>query len=322
VIIANAAKFHPYHMMAAIKAGKHVFVEKPHAIDPAGIKMVKAACELAKQKNVSVVSGLQSRFHPGYRETIQRIHDGAIGEIVAIEEKFLRAPYVLYPRRPGLTEVEYQGSNQYHFHWLSGDDVPQSLVHNLDRATWVMREQAPVRCHGMGGRSTLRGEIYGSVFDHHGIVYEFANGVRLYAFCRTIPNCYNETASLLLGTKGRCNILSMQIEGENKWAYTGPRTYSTPLANPYQIEHVELFKSIRSGKPMNSGDYMARSTLMGIMGQLSCYTGQQITWEQASASDYYYPPQPQDVHKDMEPPVKPDAEGIYPVFTPGVTKLL
>ena len=119
VLIANAAKFHPLHMKAAIEAGKHVFVEKPHAIDPAGIKMVKAACELAKTKNLRVLSGLQSRFHPVFRETVQRIHDGAIGDIVAIEENFLRAPYVLYPRKPGITEVEYQASNQYHFHWLS-----------------------------------------------------------------------------------------------------------------------------------------------------------------------------------------------------------
>jgi predicted dehydrogenase len=322
VLIANAAKFHPLHMMAAIEAGKHVFVEKPHAIDPAGIKMVRAACDLAKQKRLCVLSGLQSRYWPAYRETIERVHDGAIGEIVALEENFLRAPYVLYPRKPGLTEVEYQASNQYHFHWLSGDDVPQSLVHNLDRATWVLREQAPVKCHGMGGRSTLRGEIYGSVFDHHAIVYEFANGVKIYAFCRTIPDCYNENSSNILGTKGRCNIMQGRIEGETNWKYSGPRMYSTPEVNPYQIEHNALFKAIRSGNPINSGDYMARSTLMGIMGQISCYTGKEVTWEQASNSDFFFPPAPDKVRADMEPPVKPDAEGIYPVFVPGVTKLL
>ncbi|HOK45791.1 MAG TPA: Gfo/Idh/MocA family oxidoreductase, partial [Bryobacteraceae bacterium] len=151
VLIANAAKFHPMHTMAAIQAGKHVFVEKPHAIDPAGIKVVKAAAELARKKNLCLLSGLQSRFHRGYRETIQRVHDGAIGEIIAIQETWLRAPYVLYPRVPGLTEVEYQASNQYHFHWLSGDDVPQTLVHNFDRARWAMKEQNPVRCYGIGG---------------------------------------------------------------------------------------------------------------------------------------------------------------------------
>jgi predicted dehydrogenase len=322
VLIANAAKFHPMHMMAAIQAGKHVFVEKPHAIDPAGIKTVRAACELAQDKNLCVLSGLQSRFHPGYRETIARIHDGAIGDVIAIEENFLRAPYVLYPRKPGLTEVEWQASNQYHFHWLSGDDVPQSLVHNLDRATWVLREKAPVKCHGMGGRSTLRGQIYGSVFDHHAVVYEFADGVRLYAYCRTIPDCYNENSSIILGTKGRAFVTQTRIEGENAWRYAGPRTYSSPAANPYNIEHVELFRAIRSGKPLNSGSYMVRSTLMGIMGQLSCYTGREITWEQAAASDFFYAPKPEAVRAEMEAPVNPDADGIYPVYTPGVTTLI
>ena len=322
VLIANAAKFHPLHMYAAIQAGKHVFVEKPHAIDPAGIKVVEAACELARRKNLCVLSGLQSRYTAAYRETIQRIHDGAIGEVVAIQEKFLRPPYVLYPRQPGLTEVEWQGSNQYHFHWLSGDDVPQSLVHNLDRASWVLRGQAPMKCHGMGGRSTLRGEIYGSVFDHHAVIYEFPNGVPVYAYCRTIPNCYNETSSVVLGAKGRAEILKGRIEGENKWQYAGPPMYANSLTNPYQIEHNELFKAIRSGKPLNSGDFMARSTMIGIMGQISCYTGKEVTWEQVSASDFYFPPKPEDVRADMEPPVKPDAEGIYPVYIPGVTKLI
>jgi myo-inositol 2-dehydrogenase / D-chiro-inositol 1-dehydrogenase len=322
VLIANAAKFHPFHLMAAVQAGKHVFVEKPHGIDPAGIKMVRAACELARQKNVCVLSGLQSRFHEGYRETIQRIHEGAIGDIVAIQETWLRAPYVLYPRKPGLTEVEYQGSNQYHFYWLSGDDVPQTLVHNLDRANWALKGEAPVKCHGMGGRSTLKGEIYGSTFDHNAVTYEFASGVRLYASCRTIDNCYDENSSILMGTKGRASVTGTRIEGENKWEYKGPKVYSSASTNPYQIEHNELFKAIRSGKPINSGDYMARSTLMGIMGQLSCYTGKEVTWEQVTTSDFYYAPRPQDVRADMEPPVKPGADGSYPIFTPGVTKLL
>jgi myo-inositol 2-dehydrogenase/D-chiro-inositol 1-dehydrogenase len=316
VLIANAAKFHPLHLKTAVEAGKHVFVEKPHGIDPAGIKVVSEACETARKKGLSVVSGLQSRYHPGYRETVQRIHDGAIGEIVAIEENFLRAPYVLYPRTPGLSEVRFQASNQYHFHWLSGDDVPQSLVHNLDRASWVLHEAVPAKAHGLGGRSTLKGEVYGSVFDHHSVIYEFANGVKLYAFCRTIPDCYNETSSIILGTKGRCDILKMRIQGETDWRYEGSRR------DPYVVEHEALYQSIRSGKPINNGDYMARSTLIGIMGQITCYTGKEVTWEQVSNSDFYYPPRPEECTMEMEPPVKPDGDGIYPVFIPGVTVLL
>ena len=320
VLIANAAKFHPMHALAALQAGKHVFVEKPHAIDPAGIQTVRAAAELANEKKLSLLSGLQSRFNPGYRETVQRIHDGAIGDIVAIQETWLRAPYVLYERKPGMTEVEYQGSNQYHFNWLSGDDVPQTLVHNLDRANWALRDASPLRCYGMGGRSTLRGEIYGNVFDHHAIVYEFPNNVRLYAYCRTIADCYNENSSLLIGTKGRANITQTWIEGESKWKYTGPRPYENPAANPYQIEHNELFRSIRRGTPLNSGSYMVRSTLIGIMGQLSCYTGLEMKWDAVSASNFGYAPKPEEVRANMEPPVKPGADGCYPVFVPGVTR--
>lgn len=321
-LIANAAKFHPLHMTAALRAGKHVFVEKPHAIDPAGIRAVRAASELAREKNLSLLSGLQSRFWRGYRETIERVHDGAIGDIIAIQETWLRAPYGLYPRKPGMREIEYQASNQYHFHWLSGDDVPQTLVHNFDRARWVMREQNPVKCHGMGGRSTLKGEIFGSVFDHNSIVYEFANGVRLYAQCRTIPNCYEENSSVVLGSKGRAFVTQGRIDGETNWRYSGPRMHATPAENPYQIEHDEFFKAIRAGKPINSASYMADSTMMGIIGQLSCYTGKEVTWAQASASDFYYSIRPEDVSASSEPPVKPDASGIYPVFTPGETKLL
>ncbi len=316
VLIANAAKFHPLHLKAAVEAGKHVFVEKPHAIDPAGIKVVSDACETARKKGLSVVSGLQSRYHPGYRETVQRIHDGAIGEIVAIEENFLRAPYVLYPRAPGLSEVQFQASNQYHFHWLSGDDVPQSLVHNLDRASWVLNEKTPVKAHGLGGRSTLKGEVYGSVFDHHSVIYEFDNGVKIYAFCRTIPDCYNENSSLILGSKGRCDIVKMRIQGETNWRYEGSRR------DPYVVEHEALYQSIRSGKPINNGDYMARSTLIGIMGQITCYTGKEVTWDQVSGSSFYYPPRPEECTMEMEPPVKPDATGIYPVFVPGETVLI
>jgi myo-inositol 2-dehydrogenase/D-chiro-inositol 1-dehydrogenase len=316
VLIACAAKFHPLHMRAAIEAGKHVFVEKPHAIDPLGVKAVIAACDLARQKNLSVVSGLQSRFHTGYQEAIKRIHDGAIGDVVAIEENFLRPPYVLVKRAPGLNEVQYQCSNQYHFNWLSGDDVPQSLIHNVDRSLWAMREQVPVKCHGLAGRSAMFDEIYGNVFDHHSVIYEFAGGAKLYAFCRTTTGCYNEVSSLILGTKGRCNLLACRIEGETKWQHQGPK------CNPYQEEHRALFQAIRAGKPINSRDYMVNATLATVMGQLSCYTGKEVTWDQAAKSDFFYPPPSEGCSFDMEPPVKPGPNGQYPVYVPGQTTLL
>ena len=318
VILANASKFQCLQLRAAIDAGKHVFAEKPHAIDPAGIKRQRAACELAKQKGLSVVSGLQSRYHPGYQETMQRVHDGAIGDIVAIQETWLRPPYGMYPRRPGMREVVFQASNQYHFNWLCGDDVPQTLIHNLDRSSWALRNAAPLRAYGMGGRSTLHGEVYGNNFDHHSVVYDFPGGVRVYASCRTIDNCYNENSSLILGTKGRCDLLKLRIDGETKWQQAGPKSKN----DAYRLEHVALYQGIRAGKPVNNSDYMIRSTLITLMGQFSCYTGKEVTWEQINASDFCYAPRPEDCREDMEAPVKPGPDGIYPVFVPGQTTLL
>ena len=321
VLIACAAKFHPYYAKAAIEAGKHVFVEKPHGIDPAGIKALREAAALATEKKISLVSGLQSRYDPGYVETVKRIHDGAIGDVVAIEENFLRAPYGVYRRGPGQTEMQYQCGNQYHFSWLCGDDVPQSLVHNLDRSTWVLKETPPVKCHGLGGRASMfDGNAYGNVFDHHSVIYHYANGVRVYAFCRTEVGCYNEVSSIILGTKGRADLLGCSIDGETKWRYEHPK--DQPRMSAYDIEHKVLYDSIRSGKPVNNGDYMARSTLVTIMGQLSCYTGKEVTWDQVMKSDFTLGPKPDECSFDMEPPVKPDANGVYPVPLPGQTKML
>jgi predicted dehydrogenase len=315
VVIANAAKFHPHHALTAIQAGKHVFVEKPHGIDPMGMKTMQKAADLAKQKGLCLVSGLHSRYHTGYAETVQRIHDGAIGEVVSIEENFLRAPYVIIDRKPGLSELQWQCSTQYHFRWLSGDDVVQSLVHNLDRASWVMHNQVPVKCHGLGGRSSMTEPIYGDVFDHHSVIYEFANGVCIYAFCRTTTGCYDEYSSVIFGSKGKADIMGCRITGETNWRWTGQ-------CDPYQREHDVLFAAIRSGKPVNNGDYMIPSTMTGIMGQISCYTGKEVTLEQIKKSDYYYPPKAEDCHDGMEPPSKAEANGSYPVPLPGRTQMV
>lgn len=314
VLIACAAKFHPMYVKAAVEAGKHVFVEKPHAIDPLGIQVLNQACALARQKNVGVLSGLQSRFSAPIRETIQRVLDGQIGEIVAIEENFIRGPYGAIQRPQGLREIEVQYGNQYRFSWLCGDDVVQSLVHNLDRSTWAMNETPPVKCHGLGGRSSSQA-LLGDVFDHHSVVYHYANGARLYAFCRTTLNCYNENSSVILGSKGAAYPLAGRITGANEWRYSGK------AESPYVEEHRQFLQSIRAGKPLNCGEYMSRSTLVAIMGQLSCYSGKEVTWDQVTKSDFFFPPKPEDCTWDMEPPTKPDANGVYPVCaTPGVSK--
>lgn len=315
VLIANAAKFHPFHSMAAIRAGKHVFVEKPHGIDPVSVKLMQQACDLAREKKLCIVSGLHSRFHAGYAETVQRIREGAIGDVVSMEENFLRAPYGVTERNPEHTELEWQCSTQYHFRWLSGDDVPQSLVHNLDRSSWVLGNAVPIKCHGLAGRSTMVEPLYGDVFDHHSVVYEFDKGVRVYAFCRTTAGCYDESSSLIFGSKGKASLLNCRIWGETNWRWQGQ-------CDPYQIEHDKLFAGIRSGNPINCGDYMARSTMITVMGQMSCYTGKEVTWEQVMASEYYHPPRPEECRDGMEPPTRPGENGSYPVPAPGRTKMI
>jgi myo-inositol 2-dehydrogenase/D-chiro-inositol 1-dehydrogenase len=315
VVIANAAKFHPLHSLTALQAGKHVFVEKPHGIDPAGLKVMQQAADLAQQKGLCLVSGLQSRFHTGYAETVQRIHDGAIGDVVGIEEHWLRGPYGIIDRQPGLTELQWQCSTQYHFRWLSGDDLVQTLVHNLDRSRWVMHDKNPVKCHGLGGRSSMTAPKYGDVFDHHTAIYEFDNGVPLYAFCRTTTGCYNQNSSVITGTKGKASVTRCRIWGETNWRWQG-------RCDPYQREHDALFAGIRSGKPVNSGAYMVPSTMITVMGQIACYTGQEVTWDQLGKSDFYYPPRPQDCHDNMKPPVQALANQSYPVPTPGSTVML
>jgi predicted dehydrogenase len=313
VLIACAAKFHPMYLRAAIDAGKHVFVEKPHAIDPAGIKVVSAACELAKQKNLGVLSGLHSRYDSAIRETIERVRDGQIGDIVSIEENFVRGPYGDTTRPQGLRELEVQYGNQYRFSWLCGDDVTQSLVHNLDRATWALNGTPPVDCHGFGGRSGVQ-HLLGDVFDHNAVVYRYANGVRVYAFCRTTPGCYNEASSIIMGSKGIAYPLRGRITGQDEWKYSGPG------GSPYLAEHVAFFQSIREGTPLNCGDYMAQSTLVAIMGQLSCYSGRDIRWDEVTASDFCFAPKPEDCTWDMQPPTAPDDRGIYPICaSPGIT---
>lgn len=316
VLIACASKFHPMYSEAAVKAGKHVFVEKPHAIDPVGIRRMRKVCQMATQKNLSLVSGLQSRFNPGWQETVKRIHDGAIGDIVAMQSMFLRGPYRLVGRDPTLSETQYQFSNWYHFRWLSGDDVPQSLVHNVDRMSWIMKDEMPKWAFALAGRSASFGGVYGDMFDHHTVVYEYASGVRLYALCRTEVGCYNNSSDIIMGTKGTCHLGQYRITGKTNWKYRGENK------NPYQIEQDVLVKSIRQGKPYNSGSYMNDSTLIGILGQIASYTGKSVTWEDAKNSDLRYGPTPEESNFDTKPPTTPGKDGNYPLPKPGITKLI
>jgi predicted dehydrogenase len=313
VLIAVPPYFHPLHLKTAVAAGKHVFCEKPHGVDVPGVKMSMAAAEEAKKKNLCVVSGLCWRSDPGVRETMKRIHDGAIGEIVAIQETYICPPYVLRNRKPGWSEMESQLQNWAHFAWLSGDQTGQQLVHSMDKASWALGDVPPLRAWGMGGRQVMVEPKYGDQFDHHAVVYEYANGVRVFGYCRDMLGCYNETSDVILGTKGRAILpVKPRIEGEKPWRYEGP------AANMYDVEHKQLFDAIRAGKTINNGNYMCTSTMLTILAQMVCYTGQRITWEQAMKSEQVLGPQ--HCAWDAEPSVKPGANGQYPTAMPGITQ--
>ncbi len=312
VLIANASRFHARHLKACVDAGKHSFVEKPAAIDPPDVKIVLDAAELAQKNGLSIVSGLMCRYNPGIRETVRRIHDGAIGDIVAIQETTLRNNFRLRKRRASQSEMEYQLYNWTHFMWLSGGFLTASLVHHTDKAAWVMNEQQPQTAIALGGRACPYGSEHGDCFDHHSVVYEYQSGVKMYAYLSVQPGCYSEVSDIILGTKGRAHLMKNRIEGQTNWRYKGPE------ANPYQIEQDELFASIRNAKPINNGRYMALAAMTGILGQMASLTGQKVSWDQAMEAGNVFGPVECDF--SIEPPVKPDSKGCYPVAIPGVAR--
>jgi hypothetical protein len=243
---------------------------------------------------------------------MKRVHDGAIGEIVTIQEICNTGSLRSLPRRPGMTEMEYQVYNWYDFNWLSADLPGLNLVHNVDKGAWAMHDEPPVRAWGMGGREVRKGPTFGDVYDHHATVYEYAGGVRMYAYCRQINGTMTEISDKFVGTKGRCDLLRHTIEGETNWRYEGP------ACNRFDLEHVALFLAIRSGNPINNGVYMARSSLLALMSTWCSHTGQEITWEQALNSKKQA--NPKRYAFDADPPAQPDADGNYPIAVPGVTK--
>jgi len=316
VILATPPHFRPAHLDACAKAGKHVFCEKPVAVDAPGFRAVLAACEEAKQKNLSFVSGLCFRYHAGVQETLKRVLDGAIGRVVAIQETYNCGPpwFRNRVRQPEWTEMEYQMRNWYPFTWLSGDHNVEQHVHSLDKAAWVMHDEPPERAWGSGGRQ-FRSEIaIGNIFDHHCVTYEYADGTRLYSHCRRQAGCTNDVSDLILGTKGTCNVLKHRIEGESPWVFEGPKP------NMYVAEHEALFASIRSGQPINNGLYMARSSMLAVLGRMATYTGKTITWDQAINSKEDL--SPASYAWDADPPILPDENGQYPIAVPGETKFV
>jgi len=277
VILATPPHFRPMHLKAAVAAGKHCFVEKPISTDAPGVRSVMETCELAKQKNLSIVSGLCYRYDLAKRETYQRVFDGAIGDIVAMQVNYLTGTLRYNGRKPEWSDLEWQLRNWQHFTWLSGDHNVEQHIHSLDKGAWAMHDEPPAKCMAVGGRQ-MRDPSYGNCYDHFAAVYEYTGGQKLFSRCRQMDGCDGEVTDFLFGTKGTASLMSHRIDGQEKWHYAGK------APDMYQQEHDEFLASIRSGKPINNGQYMCRSTLMAIMQRMSAYTGKQITWDQALAS--------------------------------------
>lgn len=351
VILATPPGFRPPLFEEAVRQGKHIFAEKPVAVDGPGIRRVLAAAEEAKAKNLKVAVGLQRHHQLGYIETIKRLHDGAIGDIVAMrcywdgDGVWTRARKDLEQKagRP-LTEMEYQMRNWYYFVWLCGDHICEQHIHNLDVINWV-KQAHPIRAWGMGGREVRKGPDHGEIFDHFSVEFEYPDGSRCSSQCRHIPGCWDSVSEAVVGTKGTCQVNDYTIRGghpqramshgatfqhgalamgptvkhshHGKSAHEAIWKFTTPAKDPYQQEHDDLFAAIRNNTPYFEMEYGAHSTMTSILGRMATYSGKEITWDEAINSKI--DTMPKTLSWDADPPTLPNKEGLYAVAIPGVT---
>ncbi|MCC6909650.1 MAG: Gfo/Idh/MocA family oxidoreductase [Phycisphaerales bacterium] len=299
VILATPPHFRPMHLEAAIKAGKHVFMEKPVAVDAPGIRKVIAAGQEAQRKKLSIVAGTQRRHETCYLEAMKRLQDGAIGEVISARCYWNQGGLWMNERQDSWSDMEWQLRNWLYFTWLSGDHIVEQHVHNLDAVNWAMGGH-PVKAMGMGGRQVRTSPKYGHIFDHFAVEYEYASGGFLESMCRQIDNCTSRVEEVVYGTTGRMRTHSgyAEIFGPRAWRFEGDN------GEPYVQEHVDLIASVREGKGLNEAQRIAESTLTAIMGRMSAYTGQEITWEQALNSQESLGP---DVYEFGSLPVPPVA---------------
>ncbi|MCK4960438.1 MAG: Gfo/Idh/MocA family oxidoreductase [Planctomycetes bacterium] len=273
VILATPPHFRPQHLKAAIEAGKHVFMEKPVAVDPVGIRSVIESSNIAKRKSLAIVAGTQRRHQKHYIELIKRVKNGDIGDIVSGQCYWNMGTLWSHKRQPGWSDMEYQLRNWLYYTWLSGDHIVEQHVHNIDVINWAIGAN-PVKCMGMGGRQVRTEPIYGNVFDHFAVEFEYPNGVKVISMCRQTKGCTNNVSEMVVGTKGTMHG-DEGITGARAYKYGGPNL------NPYVEEHAHLIASIRSGRPLNEGKRIAESTLCAIMGRMSAYTGRAMKFDWA-----------------------------------------
>jgi myo-inositol 2-dehydrogenase/D-chiro-inositol 1-dehydrogenase len=322
VLFATPPGFRPIHFAAAVKAGRNVFMEKPVAVDAPGVRTVLAAAKEAKSKGLHVGVGLQRHHQKHYQEALERVRDGAIGEIM-FTRVYWNGGGVWEPDDPKSyhkprgqcgSEMEYQMRNWYYYTWLCGDHIVEQHIHNLDVSNWFV-DGHPTDANGMGGREVRTAPQYGQIFDHHFVEFSYDNGVKMFSQCRHIPGCFNSVTEHIHGTKGVANLSDRRAEitGPNAW-----RSGDSP--NPYQVEHQDLYASIRSGQPYNEAEYGAHSTMTAIFGRMATYSGKMLPWDRAIGSELSLAPKKYAF--DAEPPVLPDDHGRYPVAVPGLTEVV
>lgn len=289
VILTSYPNFRPAHLRYAVDKGKHIFAEKPVAVDAVGIRDVLAATEDAKKKNTALMVGFCWRHHPGMRAAFEQIQKGLIGDVVGLHTNYHGGTLAKHPRKAEWSDTEFQLRNWWHFTWISGDHVVEQAIHSIDRMQWAMSDKAyPKQVVCLGGRAARNGPEHGNVYDHFAAIYEYEGGGRAHHTCRQMDGCPSDNSDYVYGTKGRAHI-----NGFNNifkcWDYAGKETWRFKGAGDdegdmYQNEHNELFKSIRAGKPINDGERSTKHCLMGIMARMAAYTGQTVTWEQAMNS--------------------------------------
>lgn len=280
VILATPPGFRPIHLDAAVKAGKHVFMEKPVAVCPAGIRSVLESAALAKERKLNIVTGTQRRHEKCYLEAFKRIQAGEIGDVVSASVFWNQGGLWMNKRQPAWSDVEWQLRNWLYFPWLSGDHICEQHVHNLDVAHWAMGT-VPLRCTALGGRQVRTSPEYGTVFDHFGVEYEYEGGRSVSSQCRQIDGCASRVEEVIRGSLGHSVTASgrARLGGKNEWKFTGEQE------NPYVSEHKSLLAGVTGKGPyVNEGEQIAHSTLMSIMGRMSAYTGKTVTWKQAMES--------------------------------------
>ncbi len=315
VILTTPPGFRPIHFEEAVNQGKQIFMEKPVATDPAGIKRVLDAAVIARQKKLNVVVGLQRHYQNSYRELYKKYKEGMIGDIVSAQAWWNNEGVWMNPRKYNQTEMEYQMRNWYYFNWLCGDHIVEQHIHNIDVINWF-KGGYPVKAQGMGGREVRKGKDYGEIFDHHYVEFQYADGTMLNSQCRHIKGTMSKVDELIVGTKGSIFCGAANItDRKGKLMYQYDRTKEN---NPYQSEHDELFAAIAKKEyKYDDAENGAKSTMTAILGRLATYTGQVVEFDKALNSGMTIMPTKFDFN--ALPPLLPDANGNYPVAIPGVT---